>query len=585
VLLPGWPAVSGTAVARRREWPVGVVRSAAADSRAGWIALAVVLAFGVAQNAVRFHNYRLGLLGDDYGFLLARPGLSVHSLLAPYNEHLSAVAVLAYRALFALVGISTAVPYIALLFLTMSACAALAYAYGRRTLGPWLALGPPLVLVTLGPAAEGLLWPAVSSVWAAVAFWLGGMLLVERDRPLNDALGCVLFTLGVGCFSIVPALLPATALALVLRSGWRRALRRAWTVAIPAGLWVAWWVAYQPHSGHNIAQMPDYVVDSFVATVTAISGVGSSSVGAPLAGVVLALAVARCLALRRVPREALYMGLGLLTVWVALGVTANALEPASESRYQFHNGVLLMVALAPLAPRVRPTRARAALLAALLAATVAVIVTLNMGRYGAWETTYAYQESIANAELAALEVARPAVVNPDALAFVRFEPGLLWPFTPHAYYDAIDAHGSPVRIGADLVRAPAPARAQADVVIARVEGIAVAASRASSGTARPRSASGEALQPAGTGCARIAAGAATSGFAVLAPRGGLLLRPAAGPPVGVGLARFADPPTPVALESVLGASEAAVPLRRDASTVPWRVVLTAAQAVTVCSLA
>src|SRR5579872_944629 len=140
VVLRGWPAVRVAAVARWREWPAGVVRWAAADSRAGWIALAAVLAFGVAQNAVRFHDYHLGLLGDDYGFLLARPGLNAHSLIAPYNEHLSVTAVLAYRALFAIVGISTAVPYIALLFVTMSACAALAYVYGRRALGPWFAL-------------------------------------------------------------------------------------------------------------------------------------------------------------------------------------------------------------------------------------------------------------------------------------------------------------------------------------------------------------------------------------------------------------------------------------------------------------
>lgn len=540
-----------------------------------------MIAAGTAQIAVRFHSYHLGFLGDDYDFLLAREGLSAHTLLQPHNEHLTAVGVLLYRAIFAVVGISDAVPYIALMFLCLWSCAVLSFLFVRRELGPWIALIPPLLMVTLGPAAEALLWPFEFTLFSALALWLGATLAIQRGTTGSDAIGCALLVLGIGSESVVVTLLPATALALVLWSGWRNAWRRAWIVALPLVLWVAWYAAYQPHTDHHLAQVPGFVVDSFVATVAALFGVGSSAWGTPLAALLIAAMCVRCLYLRRVPPTSLYMGVGLLTVWLALGFTANALEPAAESRYQFQNSLLLMLALAPLTPRFRLTLLRGGLLVAI----VGTVVALNLGRYGPWESAYAYQESIANAELAALQVARPAIVDSRAVAFYSFEPGLLWPFTPKAYFDAIDAHGSPVRVDRDLVRASQAARTQADVVIVTVEQISVLAARERSGTIRPRSAAGVRLQPAGAGCVVIPAGAGSAGIQVVAPPGGLIVRAAPGPSVGVGAARFADPPAAVALSSVLGAGEAVIATKPDASHAPWRFQLTAQQAVTVCSLA
>src|SRR5262249_5768928 len=82
------PIVGGRARARRGPHPA-------------WLALAAVIAFGVVQTAVRYHKYHLGLHGDNYGFLLEHQGLGPHTLLQPYNENLSAFAVLLYRAIFA----------------------------------------------------------------------------------------------------------------------------------------------------------------------------------------------------------------------------------------------------------------------------------------------------------------------------------------------------------------------------------------------------------------------------------------------------------------------------------------------------
>jgi len=545
-----------------------------------WLALAALIAFGTIQTAVRFHNYHLGLLGDDYDFLLAREGLSLHNLLQPHNENLSTVGVLLYRGIFAVVGLSTAVPYIGLLLLSLAACAALSYVFVRRELGSWVALIVPLLLVTLGPAAEALLWPFEVTLFSALAFWLGAMLLIERAQPRTDAIGCGLLILGIGSQSLAVALLPATALALVLWTGWRNALRRAWIVALPLVLYLAWYVAYAPQLERHLARVPGFVVNSFVAAVVDISGVSGTSLGVPLAVVLIVAVCARCVYMRRVPATTLYMGLGVVTVWIAAGLSEGPGRVPSQSRYQFHNSLLLMLALAPLVARLRWTPVRGGLLVLLVGA----IVISNLGGYGHWENVFNYQESVASAELSALELARPAVVDPRAPFTTMNEAGLYWPFAPKAYFNAIDAHGSPVRVDRDLERASPAARAQADVVIVRVEALTVV-SGDRSGTVRPRGVSGVPLQAGGAGCAVVPEGAASAGIQVMEPRGGLIIRPDAGPPVGVGAARFSDPPAAVPLVSVPGASQTAIRTEQDASSTPWRFQLTAPQAVTVCSLA
>jgi hypothetical protein len=567
-----------------------------------WLALAAVIAFGLVQNAVRYHNYHLGLHGDDYGFLLEHHGLNAHTLLQPYNENLAAFAVLLYRAVLAVVGVRTAVPYIALNLFFMCACAVLAYVFVRRELGPWIALIVPLVLMTLGPAAE-LILASEFSLFAGLAFWLGGMLLIQRGGTRTDAIGCALLVLGLGCHSIVVALLPATALAMVLWTGWRRAWRRAWIVALPLVLYLAWYEVYHPSVERNLAHVPGFIVNSFVATVEDLLGIVNagnpphpSSYGAPLAAVLFAVICARCLYLRRVPQTTLYMGVGLLTIWIAAGLSTGVGRVPAQSRYQFHNSLLLMVALAPLLPRLRSTprlrltprlhltpRLGLTLMGgALLVVLVGAIVASNLDGYGSWERILRYQESLANAQLAAVEIARPAIVDPGAVFTNWNERGLYWPFTPRAYFEAVDAHGSPVNVHRDLETAIPEARAAADEVLLRVEELSVL-SKPRSGTVRPRSVSGVPLEPAGAGCAVIPAGAASAGFEVVAPPGGLIIRPDAGPRVGVGVARFSIPPEAIPLKAVLGGSESERIPPHDSSSVPWRFRLTAAQRVTVCS--
>jgi hypothetical protein len=549
-----------------------------------------VIAFGVVQTALRYQQYHLGIHGDMYGFLLEHKGLGPHTLLQPYNENLSAFTVLVYRAIFAFAGIADAVPYVVVQLFLMGACSVLAYVFARRELGPWIALVVPLVLMTLGPASELILAPEFS-LFLGLALWLGAMLLIQRGQPLTDAIGCVLLILGIGSHSIVPTLLPATAVALVLWTPWRKAWRRAWIVVLPFVLYVGWHEAYHSSIERTLSTAPGYIVNSFVYTVEDLFGVRSTSsagvirsspFGIALAVIVLVLICLRCLYLRRAPRTTIYMGVGLLTVWIAGGLNEHEAigRLPGASRYQFANALLLMLALAPLVPRFRLTPLRCTLLAG---AAVAIVAS-NFSAYSHWEEVFRYQEGVGNAQMAAVEVARGAIRYEEKVFTLRNDVGLYWPFTPKAYFAAIAAHGSPVRVDRDIQLASPRVRYQADRVLLREERMYfLTAARV--GAVRPLGALGfrATLQPAGAGCALIPAGTASGGVEVVSPPSGLVIRPHAGPPVGVGAARFSEPPKAIELNPVPGGGQRELVPKHDQSSVPWRFRLTAKQAVTVCS--
>jgi hypothetical protein len=542
-----------------------------------WFVLAGVIAFGVVQTAIRYHESHLGIHGDMYGFLLEHEGLNFHTLLQPYNEDLSAFTVLLYRGIGAFVGVTSAVPYIAANLLFMSACAILAYVFVRRDLGPWVAWAVPLVLMTLGPASELSLAPEFS-LYLGLSLWLGALLLLRRGEKRTDLIACALLVLGIGTHAIVIALLPATALALLFWTGWPNVWRRAWTLAVPLALYVAWNAAYHPSIHRRLGPVPAFVVNSFVASVEDLSGIGNHAVVVALAAVVFAAACLRCLYLRRVPTLTVVMGVALVSIWAASGLNEGLGRVPNQSRYQFHNALLLSLALAPLVPRFRLT----ALRSAALAAVVGAIVVANMNAY-TWQPIFEYQDAVANAQLAAVQVARPAVANQDEVFTTRNGLGLYWPFSARAYFKAIDEHGSPVSIHRDLELASPSARHEGDRVLVNTERILVPGT-ARVGKVRPHSLLATPLEPVGPGCARIPSGTAALGLDVVSPPGGLVIRAAAGPPVEVGVGRFSEPPASLELNPVPGGSESErVPARQDASNVPWRFRLTGKQAVTVCS--
>jgi hypothetical protein len=554
------------------------------------VTLVAIMLGGCWHLVAIMRQYRLGLLGDDFDFVLARPRITLHALLAPHNEHLSAVPVLLYRAVFALAGMR-GWPYYGLLLCSLVACCTLSWVFAKRALGSWLALAVPLLLVTLGPAAEGLLWPIQMQVWTALAAFLGALLAIERRSRRGDAVACTLLLVAVGSHSLGVTLLPAAAVALAFGRDSRARVRRTWVVGVPLVLYAVWYAVYRPHSQRDLGRVPGFMTDSFKSTIEALTGLAAGDV-ANIVSIAVAVFVAeqlawsvvqRVRAQRALPWLAVCGLVALLVVWVFNALDARPDRPASESRYQFHNVVLLLLVLLPLIPRLHLRPVGRTVAAALFASAAGYAVVSNLGgAFKPWEQAYAFHESIARAEFGAIELGRPAAV-PGAMPIVAGEPGLLWPFSAADYYDAIDGHGSVVSVLRDLYQGTADARAQADRVLVRTEGIALRAAVGHPGSTPPTPLGGVRVVSAGRGCAELPQGSAQTGATILAAPGGVIVRPGQGQPVAVAAARFGTL-TDVPLGAVFGASSAVVATNADNVTYGWRFVVTGAQAIVVCSL-
>src|SRR5581483_7089046 len=96
--------------------------------------------------------------GDEWE-LLARRGVNAHDLLASHGGHLIALPLLVYRALFALVGLRSYVPYQMLSIGLWLLVAALLRAVMRRAdVAPWIATAAAAAFLFFGSAGYDVLW-------------------------------------------------------------------------------------------------------------------------------------------------------------------------------------------------------------------------------------------------------------------------------------------------------------------------------------------------------------------------------------------------------------------------------------------
>src|SRR4051794_13482797 len=153
-----------------------------------WILLAVLAMTVVGTLAA---TAGMTFYQDTWAFLIDRQDLSANSLFYPHNEHLVVFPVLIEMALIRVFGMSNATPEYVLLAIFLVVTALLLYIYMQRRVGPWLALFGAVIVLTLGPAWEVLLWPFEITFIGPILFGLAMLLALERgDRP-GDVAACV----------------------------------------------------------------------------------------------------------------------------------------------------------------------------------------------------------------------------------------------------------------------------------------------------------------------------------------------------------------------------------------------------------
>ncbi|MBK5218423.1 MAG: hypothetical protein JJE35_01355 [Thermoleophilia bacterium] len=548
----------------------------------GWLLLGAAMAVAVA---LLFWLQRDLAYADDGFNWLALSGLgSDEVLLQPYGGHLIFTPLLLFKAVLEIAGTDYAAfgaVQVALL-LTLSG---LLYVYGRRRVGPLLALAPALLVLFLGASWNVMLQPTLGIQFlCALTPGLAGLVVLERDDRKGDIAACLLFVLACWGFEMGFGFVVGAAVTILWRDDrWRR----IWIVAIPFviyGIWKLWATKFEGSAGlepANLLWAPAYFVDSFGVISVSLFGlsgwVGHGQLTAlKLTGfdanhftegiVILILGgLAVFFAVRRLRRRgplpaSFWAAVAVLaTIWLEQALALSLDRTPGETRYIFPGTVAFLLVVLELARGVRVTRLALVVGAALLAAALVG----NASRFQEGRDLLARYSGPANAAIAAIVLggdSYPPGFNSALEAPEAFPPGL------PAYVGAGSIQAIAVKYGnpgfsvAELEAQPEEVRRAADIVAAHGLGVHTAPAGSAGASCRP---------------------AAGAGDSVTLPSGGAIL--ASPRPSPLLARRFADEFV-IEVGEVAPGQPTALAIPSDSTARPWVVQAPDSGGLTACPL-
>ena len=295
---------------------------------------------------------------DEWEFITtrSRPPLShlgdlADVLFRPHNEHWSTLPIILYRAIFGVVGLKAYWPYlVVLLALHCGVAVLLARRLQLQGVVGWFAFAVVAVFLFYGAGSENIFWAFQMAWMGSVGF---GLLMMEVAGGSRFTRGRVVLAWAIGiaalaCSGVGISMVAATALAVLVRRGWRDAVRIA---SVPALAQALWYVTYGRSA--NEANPIDwssapYQLGSYAwraVTSTVDRTVGLAGIG-PVAVVVLVVFAARAhrsLVDRHVEVLALAAACVVFLFFVGLGRVG--LDFPQASRYSY----VIYVLLTPLA--------------------------------------------------------------------------------------------------------------------------------------------------------------------------------------------------------------------------------------------
>jgi hypothetical protein len=185
-------------------------------------------------------------LRDEWYFLAGRSATDVPNLFQPHNEHWSTVPILAYRALYALFGVRTYLPYLlGVVVLHLTSCVLLRVILRRNQVGPWVATIAAATFVLFGTGEENILWAFQIGMAGSVTFGLAMLLLVDHDGGFDrrTVAGLVCGVLSLMCSGIGIAMAIGIGGGMLLKRGWKVA---AWSTAPLAAVYGVWYLLVKP---------------------------------------------------------------------------------------------------------------------------------------------------------------------------------------------------------------------------------------------------------------------------------------------------------------------------------------------------
>ena len=331
---------------------VGVVDAARSDAaaRAAFVvaeAVALVVIVVVARDQWFFL--------DEWYFLTDRSLTSGHDLLDAYNGHWSTQTVIAYRALYAVVGLRTYLPYLLLVVVSHLAVVALVRATLRRVgIGPWASTGAAGLLLLFGAGRQNIVFGVQILQNGSIALGLAQLLVADHDGPVGGRRDRIALAIGLLSLSSSGLALPLVAgvgAAVLVRRGVRAAALQTVPLAV---VWLAWYAAFGADDGSSVGGSIGGVARFWwdVARATAL-GLGQVAPAAAVVAVAAIGGVAATVARwrRTGDRARLAPLVGLVVGWLGFTIVTAATRNqlvgafaavASSSRYVYLGAVLLL---------------------------------------------------------------------------------------------------------------------------------------------------------------------------------------------------------------------------------------------------
>ncbi len=553
---------------------------------------ALIIAMVIAAIFFVLEGRGLTLLVDDWYFGFAsRTDLDAAAFLDPHNGHLVAVPVGLTKASLQLFGADAALPLRLLAVAVHLSAAGCLFLLLRRAIGASAALLPTVLVLFLGAANDVLIGSHGLPFTIATATGLAAWLALERRRLAWDIAAAALLSVGIASDGVALPFVLGAGVAIWVAAGPRT---RLWVAALPLGLYGIWWIGYgsQADSGFaiaNVAAWPAFAFDALAASLGSIAGLftlpGNDAVGFDLApgqalaggllAVLLSLFVARDY---RPGAAAAAPAVALLSLWLLASGVARA---PYASRFLYIDVILLLLLLArEIAASPAPRRAALA-----LAAICAVGLAPNVR-----ELTYAADgaraRSVVNrAVMGAADLVGEGGVRGALLEDSREPVGGLFAdlgFPLEQYEASRERFGAPALTTAQIEASTPLARDAADLFLARALPVELASASGPPGRLPSHavvSQTGGVLQRI-RGCLRFQPRLGDSQVTLWLPPGGLWIRPAAGGPVPIGVARFGD--AAVGVGSALAARASMLTLPPGPASRSWRAQLNPAQPLLLC---
>jgi hypothetical protein len=231
---------------------------------------------------------------DDWDFLTARDAGSLDSLLRPHNEHWTTLPILAYRAMWSLVGLHSYLPYQLMSISLHLVAAGLLRAVMRRSgAAPWIATAAAGVFALYGAGAQNIYLAFQITYLGALTFGLAQLLLADHDGPIGwrDCLAVVVGLASLMCCNHAVSMVFIVGLSVLLKHGWRKALLQTTPLAV---IFLTWWFAYGQSGTEMLRASPGQII-AFVAS--GVTGTFAAVGYFPAVGLLLALMIPTGLAM------------------------------------------------------------------------------------------------------------------------------------------------------------------------------------------------------------------------------------------------------------------------------------------------